>query len=203
MIRLVLFDFGGVIADEGFRDGLRAIGMRHGLDPDGTFEAAREAAFSGGYASGKATEAEFWREFRARTGIDESEAVLRREILDRFVPRPEVLALADRIMEMGFLTAILSDQTNWLDEIEARTAFSAHFGPVFNSYRIGKTKLDPTVFTDVCASLGVAPDETVLIDDSPGNVSRARSVGLHAILFVTLARCREELASLLGATLGP
>ena len=34
MLKAVLSDFGGVIADEGFLSGLQAIGTENGLDPD-------------------------------------------------------------------------------------------------------------------------------------------------------------------------
>jgi putative hydrolase of the HAD superfamily len=37
MIKAVLFDFGGVLAEEGFREGLKAIGVKNGLDPDDFF----------------------------------------------------------------------------------------------------------------------------------------------------------------------
>ena len=37
VIKAVLFDFGGVIADEGFWKGLQAIGKENGLDPDDFF----------------------------------------------------------------------------------------------------------------------------------------------------------------------
>jgi hypothetical protein len=33
MIKAVVFDFGGVVAEEGFREGLKAIGRKNGLDP--------------------------------------------------------------------------------------------------------------------------------------------------------------------------
>ncbi len=39
-IGTVLFDFGGVVAEEGFRDGVREIGRKNGLDPDDFFSSA-------------------------------------------------------------------------------------------------------------------------------------------------------------------
>ncbi len=34
VIKAVLFDFGGVLAEEGFREGLKSIGRKNGLDPE-------------------------------------------------------------------------------------------------------------------------------------------------------------------------
>ena len=49
----------------------------------------------------------------------------------------------------GFLTAILSDQTDWLDRLEARHHFFGHFDRVFNSYHLGKGKRRITSY-NVC-----------------------------------------------------
>jgi putative hydrolase of the HAD superfamily len=79
--------------------------------------------------------------------------------------------------------AILSDQTNWLDELDQRTPFHHHFNYVFNSFHLKKTKRDPTIFRDVCALLGARPEEVLLVDDNLENVKRATSQGLRAIHF--------------------
>jgi len=56
MIRVVLFDFGGVIADEGFYQGLRAIAEESGLEPEQFLRTAEELIHRTGYVTGRATE---------------------------------------------------------------------------------------------------------------------------------------------------
>ena len=57
MIRAVVFDFGGVIAEEGFWRGLRHIAIQNGKDPDGFFNAAVELIHKpGGYVVGMSDE---------------------------------------------------------------------------------------------------------------------------------------------------
>jgi hypothetical protein len=34
MVKAIVFDFGGVLAEEGFKEGLKAIGKKNELDPD-------------------------------------------------------------------------------------------------------------------------------------------------------------------------
>lgn len=58
-IDVVFFDFSGVLADEGFVDGLRKIAVRNGFDPDEFQSVVTEICFEGGYVSGKVSEAEF------------------------------------------------------------------------------------------------------------------------------------------------
>jgi putative hydrolase of the HAD superfamily len=56
-----------------------------------------------------------------------------------------------------------------------------------------KGKRDPSVFTDVCRELGIAPGEGLLVDDNPGNVERAKDVGMQTILYRDLEQFRAEL----------
>ncbi len=185
-ISAVLFDFGGVIADEGFRDGLLEIGARNGLDPQTFFLAVDRIIADSGYLTGIAGEAVFWEAVRRETGIAEPDRMMRETVLRRFVVRPQMLDLVDRVRQSGARAAMLSDQTNWLEEIDGMTGLFRHFDAVFNSYRTGKSKRDPSVFDDVCRALGVAPPSALFIDDNPGHVSRAGSRGLRTVLFTTV-----------------
>ncbi len=199
MIRAVLFDFGGVIAEEGFREGLRAIALLVGLDSEALFELGRETVYRSRYVIGATPESAYWREIRERTGISLTDDLMRREIIRRFVLRPEMLAHADRLRSSGLRVAILSDQTNWLGEIDEHEHFSGHFDRVFNSYRLGKSKRDPSVFGDVCRGMGVEPRETLFVDDSAENVARARGAGLGAIRFTTFDGFEKELSAVLSS----
>ena len=48
----VLFDFGGVIAEEGFQQGLYAIAQKFGLDQKRFFQLANDAVYNSGYVTG-------------------------------------------------------------------------------------------------------------------------------------------------------
>jgi FMN phosphatase YigB (HAD superfamily) len=142
VIRAVLFDFGGVMAEEGFLEGLRAIARKNGLDPETFFMTVDAIIFETGYLIGRADEGTFWNEVRNRTGIIGTDGELREEILKRFVLRPDMIAVVDHLRSRGLTVAMLSDQTNWLDEMDRRTALSGHFDRVFNSFTIHKSKRD-------------------------------------------------------------
>ena len=192
-ITTLLFDYGGVLAEEGFREGLAEIARRHGLDPDWMLRQGMDAVYDSGYVTGRGTEADFWRLLEARTGITGDEARLREEILQRFRLRPEMLALVDELRSRGFRVAILSDQTDWLDRLEARDRFFHHFDRVFNSHHLGMGKRDPRTFRVVACRMGVEPGEVLFIDDSPGNVERARRAGMKALRFENTEAFREAL----------
>jgi len=193
MVRVVLFDFGGVIAEEGFYHGLHAIAEESGLDPETFFRTAEDLIHRIGYVTGNATEAEYWAAVREKTGITRSDVHLRERILSRFVVRPEMLDHVDRLRAAGRIVGILSDQTDWLDELNRRSPFYRHFDHIYNSFTLHKSKRDATVFADVCRDLAVAPGEALFVDDNIHNVTRAESVGLLTIHFVDIGQFAHVL----------
>ena len=197
-ITTVLFDFGGVVAEEGFHEGLLAIGRNNNVDPMKFFETVDALISETGYLTGIADESFFWNEVRKRTGIIGNDASLRREILPRFIPRPEMLSHVDRLRQRGIAVAMLSDQTNWLEEIDAETALFSHFDRVFNSYRTHKSKRDATVFRDVCDALGARPEETLFVDDNINHIKRAEAQGLVVIHFTNVRDFEKKLKTFFG-----
>lgn len=194
--RAVLFDFGGVLATEGFREGLHAIARRHGLDPEEVLRLGMDAIYDSGYIVGRAGETEFWAMMRERASLTGTDTELSGEILARFVIRPRMLDAVRHLRRMGIITAILSDQTDWLEWLDVRDNFYHEFDRVFNSYRLGKGKRDPAVFADVVALLGIAPGEALFVDDMPANVERSRSQGLRGLVFENEERFLADLERL-------
>jgi putative hydrolase of the HAD superfamily len=187
-IKGVLFDFGGVLSEEGFREGLMAIGQAAGLSPEAFFETAAAAVYDSEYVLGKAEESAYWAMVRERTGIEGSDNEFRREILERFRLRLWMLEIVRALRSRGYLVGILSDQSQWLDELDQRYDFFKEFHHVFNSYHLGKGKKDPSLFPEIAAKLGVKGSEILFVDDNEGNVERARTNGWNTILY----RNRED-----------
>jgi putative hydrolase of the HAD superfamily len=192
-IKAVLSDFGGVLADEGFRNGLEAIAKQEGLDPASFFQKAESLIYSTGYLLGHCPESEYWQAVRKETGIMMAEEVLKREILERFVLRPEMFQIVASLRHQGLWVGILSDQTNWLEELDRRYGFYKAFDRVFNSYRLHRSKRDPSWFDEICSELGLSPPEALFIDDNPGHITRAAKVGLQTIHFQNQVQFREAL----------
>jgi putative hydrolase of the HAD superfamily len=193
MIKAVVFDFGGVLAEEGFQQGLKAIGEKNGRDPDDFFTVASELVYQTGYVTGMSDEAGYWQAVREKTGIAGGDGELREEILKRFILRPEMLKAVEKLKSSGFITAILSDQTNWLDEINEKTPLFHYFDYIFNSYHLKKGKRDPSVFRDICLSMGLRPDEVLFVDDNIENIQRASGEGLKVIHFKDIDDFEREM----------
>ena len=192
-VEVIMFDFGGVIAEEGFRNGLRAIASKHGLNADAFVKEGFDLVHSTGYVTGRSDEKAYWQALREKTGIQDDDESLRKDILLHFVMRPWIIRVVKKLKERGQRVVILSDQTNWLDDLDATHHFFKLFDQVFNSFHSGKTKRDPSAFDDVLNAVGVEAGEVLFVDDHPGNIERAREKGLHTILYETAEGFIEEL----------
>ncbi len=197
MIKAVLFDFGGVIAEEGFREGLKFIAKTKGLDPEKFFFKVSELTYASGYVTGDATESNFWQIVRRETGINGSDDELRKEILKRFKLRQEMLDYARALRSSGLVIAILSDQSNWLEEINQNTPFFQIFDHIYNSYRLKKGKKDPTIFKETCQALGFRPEEVLFVDDNIDHIKRAEGESLYTIHFKDVDEFKKEMSRLL------
>lgn len=193
MIKTALFDFGGVLAEEGFREGLMFIAEKNGLDPVSFFHTADELIYTSGYLTGHADESAFLNALREKTDIREGNDEIKDEILKRFVIRPEMLLIVDSIRFKGIITAILSDQTDWLDLLDKQFHFYKRFDHIFNSYRIHKSKRESAIFRDTCSALEIGPEEALFIDDNERNIKRASGEGLKTIYFTDMDAFQKEI----------
>ncbi len=183
-IDIVIFDFGGVLAEKGFEEGLRAIAKRNGLDEIEFYNLAHKLIYSTGYLIGYVEEHIYWQTIRNETGIRDNNEALRNEVLSRFTVRPWMLDIVKKIRANGIGVAILSDQTNWLDELNERYDFFKYFDVVFNSYHLGKSKMDPSHFTDVISRFNHAPERLLFVDDTEAHCETARRAGMKSIHFI-------------------
>ena len=197
-IKAILFDFGGVLAEEGFHNGLVDLAREQGLDPVWLPEQGMRAVYDTGFVLGHGTAADFWALLRERTGLDGEDADLTQRILAGFVVRPWIIKLVRGLRDRGYVTGVLSDQTNWLDKLNQRTEFYSAFDHIYNSYYLGKGKQDPSLFEDIANDLRLAPNTILFVDDDKGNIDRARACGWLTLQFIDKKNFLAELEKLLS-----
>ncbi|PIE74848.1 MAG: hypothetical protein CSA18_02755 [Deltaproteobacteria bacterium] len=192
-INLVLVDFGGVIAQEGFKAGIRYIAEKHGFDTDKFMKTAFELVYGCGFTTGKNDSDGFWDRLKQITALNLDNDTLTSIILERFVVREELLLIIEKISEKNIKTAVLSDQTNWLDELDKKYDFFKYFDKIFNSYHLGITKKDPEIFDRVIAEMDEKPENTLFIDDYMPHLERAEQKKIKTILFKNMEDFRQDI----------
>ncbi|MDX1810663.1 MAG: HAD family phosphatase [Gammaproteobacteria bacterium] len=192
-IQAVLFDFGGVIAEEGFRNGLIKIAEEQNLALSDITKQGMQAVYDSGFVLGNGNASEFWALLKHRTGIKGSDDILTQRILDGFIVRHWMVELVKRLHDNAYLTGILSDQTNWLDLLDAKYQFYDCFDYIYNSFYKGKGKRDSSTFNDVAQELGIPESSILFVDDDLGNVTRARKSGFQVIHYIDKTQFLNEL----------
>jgi putative hydrolase of the HAD superfamily len=192
----VVFDFGGVMADEGFREGLKAIARENGLDEEVFFARARDLIYESGYVTGAGDEHAYWQAARDEFGITGSDEELRGQVLRRFVVRPEMFNYCADLRDRGHTVALLTDQTDWLYELDRANdmAILSAFDFVFNSYDLHMSKRNSELFRYVEKTLRAAPKDILFVDDNPHNVEMAGKAGWTTVLFRDHRTLQEELS---------
>jgi FMN phosphatase YigB (HAD superfamily) len=77
----------------------------------------------------------------------------------------------------------------------ARHAFQWLDGVTFTTFsaEVRLIKPDAAIYEHCLRGLDVAPSDTLFIDDREVNVAAAHAMGIHAVLFQSLAQLRSEL----------
>lgn len=196
MKQVLVFDFGGVMAEEGFREGLKAIARADGLDEEAFFGRARDLIYKTGYVTGAGDEHAYWQAVRGEFGLTGSDEELRRQVLTRFVIRPEMFGCLADLRNRGYKAALLTDQTDWLYKLDRinNMDIRAAFDFVFNSYDLHMSKRDAGLFRYVQGRLKAAPKDILFIDDNPDNVQMAAEAGWAIVLFQDYRTFHEEMS---------
>ena len=118
------------------------------------------------------------------------ELTLHEPIIDR------VRTLRDEGYKLGLITNnVREGSAMWRSLVPVDELFDA----VVDSSEVGMRKPNPAIYHHALELLGgVAPDQAVFLDDSPGNVEGARRAGLQGILVTDPEDAVAELDALLA-----
>jgi 2-haloacid dehalogenase len=193
-VRTVVFDVGGVLIDADYRllvqklvDGDEAVEffLAEVLGPE--FHGERDRGVP------MADSAAAW----SRRHPDYESVI--HEFCARFPEmwRGPISGAPELIAELKAASIGVYGLTNWGRETwpmaRERFPFLDSLDGVVVSSEVGITKPDPEIFRTLCTRFGVAPDECVFIDDVEQNVTAARSLGFHGIVFTNTEEARTAL----------
>ena len=198
MIKAIIFDFGRVISAQKPASLFRGYEDELGLSPGVLNRVMFGSDAWQETLVGRQTADDYWREIGPALGLrtpDEIDAFRRRYFADEAI-NAGVLDLI-RQLHGRYKLAVLSNSppnlAQWLADWEILDLFDV----VVCSGDEGVVKPDPAIFELALERLDVAPEEAVFVDDYPGHVEAARSLGLHAIHFTTAQALESELGDLL------
>jgi putative hydrolase of the HAD superfamily len=197
-IRAIYFDLGGVIVRTEFQAPRQHLAERFEMDYDGLVKLVFDSETAVQGSLGRISEEEHWAAVARRLHLPESEA---QSLRDEFFAGDVIdLQLLDYMralrkqFKVGLISNAWSGMRPWID--------AKKFGDVFDAMTISAearaAKPDAQIYRIALAALGVAPAESVFIDDFPGNVAGARAVGMQAIQFIRTKQALAELNQILA-----
>lgn len=134
---------------------------------------------------GQLTEAEFWQRVGESLGLtaDES-AALGASYFHSYRLNGPMMDLVRQARASGIRTGICSNAFRDLAQFLRDARLQELFDAVVSSALVGITKPDPRIYHLSCARLGVAPEQTLFIDDARRNVQGAQRAGMLALQYV-------------------
>lgn len=189
-IQAVIFDIGGVL--ERIADPDLELGARW-RDRLGLTQAAFSAAINAvdpklRAQTGDMSEAEYRERCAAELGLSAAQSYeFMSDMWDWYCGEldPDLMAFAASLRP-GLRTAIISNSADGARREETRRyAFDKLFDPIIYSHEVRVAKPDPAIFELTCTRMRLAPAQTIFVDDVPGHVTAAGTVGMHAIVHVS------------------
>lgn len=201
MIKAVLFDYGGVIA-EGGKPGMLSNNLAVRLEvPNERAVTLLEYGFDK-IKRGLIDEDEFWRILEKAHGTPIPDS--KRDIWMKWediIPIDEVMNLRKSLQSRGIATGILSN----VEPVVAKTLHDhgayADFEPLVLSCEVGYAKPDREIYELAISKLGeLKPSEILFIDDQEKMLAPARELGMQVLLAQATDQLIADVEALIRAS---
>ncbi len=197
MIKNLVFDIGGVLADYRLKEFLADKGFSAGLVKR-ILKASVLSPYWAQFARGDITETEALEGF---TGLDPE---IREELKTAFSSVAGMLRIRDyaipllkRLQRAGYHLYYLSNYSQKAyDECGESLAFMPYMDGGLVSFQVHKTKPDPEMFIQLLKEYGLIAEECIFIDDTPANVTAAEQLGFAGIEFTSYDRLLSKFGQL-------
>ena len=191
MIKNIAFDFGGVLFDLDY-EGAIATFKKIGLaDAEQRLDRYHQRGVFELLESGRISPDAFREELGKMCG----RALTHDEVMSAWLgyvgaPVDEAkLAMLDALRAEGYRTFLLSNTNPFVQAWAESPQFSKAGRPLsdylekcYCSYEVGIMKPDPAIFEYMLKDAGIAPTETLFLDDSPANIAAASDLGIQTLL---------------------
>ncbi len=155
-------------------------------------------ASRGPYDRGDLTAEEYWLQLAAQTNssIDSKQIEILREVEVEIWahPNPGMFEWVSQMRAAGIKTGLLSNMPwDLVKHVRNNCGWMENFTFKTLSAEVRLIKPAPAIYEYTLHGLGVSAEETLFVDDREPNIRTARTVGMHAIQFQSVAQLRDDL----------
>jgi putative hydrolase of the HAD superfamily len=157
-------------------------------------------ASRGPYDRGDFTAEEYWLRLAAQTNssIDSKQIEILREVeVEMWAhPNPGMFEWVNQLYAAGIKTGLLSNMPwDLVKHVRKNCEWMENFTFKTLSAEVRLIKPDPAIYEHTLHGLGVSATETLFVDDREPNIRAARTLGMHAIQFQSVAQLRDDLGA--------
>lgn len=192
MIKLILFDLGGVVFTNGSKKFKKDLSARYNI-PIKTVENVVDGELGTSYREGKISRDEFWRIVIPKLKLKKSVEELEKEWIDDY---DLIEGTKQLILELRkkYKVMYLSDNVRErVERLNNRFGFISWFDGGIFSHDVGVRKPNPKIYELALQKAGVNASEAVFIDDKPKFLIPAKAMGMTTIVFESPSLLRLSL----------
>eukprot|EP01105_Mastigella_eilhardi_P021561 TRINITY_DN5230_c0_g1_i2.p2 TRINITY_DN5230_c0_g1~~TRINITY_DN5230_c0_g1_i2.p2 ORF type:complete len:221 (-),score=60.22 TRINITY_DN5230_c0_g1_i2:983-1621(-) len=192
VIKVVVFDLGGVVFEDGKTNAIPQLARQYGYD-SGVLKELLTSKESNDLRKGLMEEAEFWEFFR-RVMLERSQQRLTEEDIrrvklvwyDGYTPDRDMWALVHELRQNAYATACFTGNIkSRIDHLETKYHFQELFDHKVYSYDFHMSKSQPEFMHALVDVVQCLPNEILFIDDELKHKQVAESVGIQALVYKT------------------
>ena len=191
----VIFDWGGVLIDDP-RPGLLRYCAKAFAVAQEQYTPVHDSCLDD-FHKGLISEEAFWQEIARRLGkpVPEAPSPWYEAFKSAYVPKREMFSLASSLHGRGYKTGLLSNTERPAVDFFHEQDYDMFDVLVF-SCEEGMMKPERRIYDLTLERLGSQAQQSVFIDDRADYIQGAQDVGIHTILFESIAQVKDRLTKL-------
>jgi HAD superfamily hydrolase (TIGR01509 family) len=195
MIKVLLFDLGGVVFQNGTKLFLHELAAKYNLGIEFVNQVINGEK-GDRYREGKMSRDAFWEAVVNELGIHADIDTLEEEWINKYTLIEETKAIIDELKKEYKLYFLSDNVRERVEKISLKHNFLEWFEGGIFSHEVGVRKPHPNVYKAAIKKIGVSPEEMIFIDDKEENLPPAEELGMNVLLFSTPHQLREDLLKL-------
>lgn len=196
MIKVILFDLGGVLFTNGTKAFVEYTSKKYKIDKEKIKNIVDKGEIPDAYREGRISRDEFWAKVKQELNLPEDIETLEREWINRY---ELIQGTKDILQELAkeYKIYFLSDNVKErVEAIDKKFDFLSWFETGVFSHEVGVRKPHPKIYQLALQKAGVQPEEIVFIDDKESALKPATEMGMTTILFESPEQLRASLLAL-------
>ena len=195
MIKLILFDLGGVLFTDGTSKFIKSISTRYDIPLEKVSEIVNgELGLK--YREAQITRDEFWNQLVSKLSLTENIIDLENEWIsyyELFEKTKEIIIKLKEKYKVYYLSNNVKERAERLNE---KFDYLKLFDGGVYSHEVKAIKPDPRIYEFALNKAGFKAEETVFIDDKESSLEPARKMGMETILFENSDKLEADLIKL-------